>query len=296
MSDYYTILGVDRRASKDEIKSAYKQLALKYHPDTAAELSEAQQREHEQKFKAISEAYAVLSDETKKRQYDTFGNQQFQQQYSQHDIFAGADFSPIFDELNIKDIGDIFAQAFAGSRRAGRIRAQAQDVIYPLKIGLEEAMRGGQKSIQYHLPRSGSEQLTVKIPPGVRSGTKLKVPRKGAYGAAGERGDLLVKISFAPHPVYVRSGDDLVMSHKITLSKLLLGGKIELETCDGLKTVHLASPASLQAKLRLKGLGFPVLGAPERRGDLYCELVLDLPSKLTAAQRQVALDLQAAEL
>lgn len=295
MSDYYATLGVDRGASKDEIKRAYKKLALQYHPDTAAELSDAQKRAHEQKFKAISEAYAVLADETKKRQYDTFGNQQFQQQYSQHDIFAGADFSPIFDELNIKDFGDIFAQAFGGGRRAGRTQ-QAQDVVYPLQIGLEEAMRGGQKPIHYHLPQGGSEQLTVKIPPGVRAGTKLKVPSKGAHGPRGERGDLLVKVSFEPHPVYARSGDDVVMSYKITLSKLLLGGKIELKTFDGPKTVHLASPASLQAKLRLKGLGFPVLGAPERRGDLYCELVLDLPGQLTAAQRKVALDLKAVEL
>ena len=297
MSDYYATLGVQRDASKAEIKTAYKQLALQYHPDTAAELTAEQQQLHEQKFKEISEAYAVLSDEAKRQQYDTFGNQQFHQKYSQSDIFSGADFSHVFDELNIRDLGDLFSQAFSGGFRVRQAQPKGQDVVYPMSISFIEAFHGVKKSISYHLPhQNGTENITVKVPAGVREGMKLKVPNKGAYGHGGVRGDLYVKVSIASHPIYTRSGDDLLMSQKISLSQALLGGKITVETCDGLKTVTLSAPANMQAKLRLKGLGFPVLGSSSQRGDLYCELWLDLPAQLTAEQQKLAAELKAVNL
>lgn len=294
MSDYYQILGVDRSASAEEIKKAYKSLALQYHPDTAAHLSDEEKLKREQKFKQVSEAYAVLSDETKKQQYDTFGNQQFHQQYSAGDIFSGADFSAIFDELNIHNLGDLFSQGFGGRQRYHK--SKGRDVVYALQVSFMDAFHGSKKHIRYQLDGEGPQSLTVKIPAGIRDGTKLKVSQKGERSDRGVRGDLYVKVSIEGQGDYERRGDDLMMTHKISLSTALLGGKIHIVTCDGKKQIHLSSPANLEAKLRLKGLGFYKLGSSDDRGDLYCELSVDLPQSLSEEQTQVAHTLKAVGL
>ena len=244
--------------------------------------------EKERKFKEISEAYAVLSDEKKKQQYDTFGSD-FQQKFSQSDIFSGVDFRVVFDELNIQDLSDLFS----GSRRRQAARPKGKDVLYPLEVKFLDAFHGTKKSITYHLYDGAPQHLTVTIPPGVRDGIKLKISGKGsASPLGGNHGDLYVQVSVGKHPDFERHGDDIITSTKIPISLALLGGKIDLNTCDGLKQIRLPSPVNFQAKLRLKGLGFPIMHGKGTRGDLFCQLAIDLPNKLTDKQRSIASQLK----
>lgn len=288
--DYYSTLGVAKTASKDEIKKAYKKLALTYHPDTSG--GNMSSEEKEKKFKEISEAYAVLSDEKKKQQYDTFGSD-FQDKFSQNDIFSGVDFRAVFDELKIQDLSDLFSGSFSGSRQRHRARPKGRDVLYPLEVEFLDAFHGTKKSITYHLYDGAPQHLTVTIPPGVRDGVKLKISGKGsASPLGGDHGDLYIQVSVGKHNEFERHGDDIITTKNIPISLALLGGKVDLNTCDGLKQVRLPSPVNFQAKLRLKGLGFPIMHSKGARGDLFCQLALDLPNKLTDKQRSIASDLK----
>ena len=296
MADYYEKLGVKKGASDDEIKKSYRKLAMKYHPDRNPGDKAA-----EDKFKDISEAYAVLTDDEKRKQYDMFGDQKFHQNFSQEDIFRGADFRNIFTDAGF-DGSDIFSRIFGagfGGGRGGFGGGQApkgQDVEYPVTISFQDAFKGADRLISFRLSDGTSRELTIKVPAGVRDGGKLRVAGKGAaspYG--GPAGDLYVVISIAEHPQYSRSGDDIEGKISLKLSEALLGCSKDIETLDGSKKIKVPAGVKPGTKIRLKHLGFPVPGKAIR-GDFYAVVEYDVPNKLSSQQIELVTSLAEAGL
>lgn len=286
MSDYYEVLGLKKGAPSGDIKKAYRKLALKYHPDRNAGDQEA-----EKKFKKISEAYAVLSDDQKRQQYDTFGNQGFHQRYSSEDIFRGADFSDIFGGMG-GGAGDIFSKIFGGMGGGGfggrPHPVKGQDVEYPIQIGFDEAYRGSEREVSFRLSDGSTRNIKLKIPAGVKEGGKLRVAGKGAQSHnGGPPGDLFVKVSVAKHPTFSRVEQHVEVSAALKISEALLGTSVELHTPEGEKTIKIPPGVKHGTKLRLKGLGFPSVGGNER-GDLFAVINIEIPKNLSDDQKAAA--------
>lgn len=301
MQDYYAILGVERRASADEIKRAYKDLAKKYHPDVCSHAGEAERKKNEERFKGISEAYAVLSDEKKRRHYDHVGSERFHSTYSAEDIFSGANFSEVFAEMNLGGAwGEVFSELFGGRGPHGRVRHRGQDVKYPLDVDFLDLFYGTKKKISFS-PGAGGPQteILLAIPQGLSHGAKLKVSGKGRPSkAGGPAGDLYVQVKMRPHPLWQRKGNDIYMQRALTLSEAVLGARITVESPDGKKQVSVPAGSGDGRKLRLKGLGFPHLASSggkkdeAHRGDLYVVLSLAVPQSLTEQQKSLVEELQ----
>ncbi len=308
--DYYKILGVSRNASQEEIKRAYRRLALKYHPDRNKGNKEAEER-----FKEINEAYAVLSDPEKRRQYDQFGSTEFHRRYSQEDIFRGFDFENIFRDLGIGfdfnrifrfggsrrgghfsfDLGDIFSQIFGTSpeedwhfhRESAYRREEPQEaeLVLELPVTLEEVAQGAEKVISI-APTGKPERLKVRIPQGIEDGQKLRIPAQGGFRPDGRRADLYLKVKIEDHPLFKREGKDLYLQWYIPYTKAVFGTVVEVPTLYG-KKVRVKIPAGTRSgtKLRLKGLGLP--GRDGLKGDQYLVVQIDIPKKLTKKQREL---------
>jgi len=289
MADYYETLGVKKGASDDEIKKSYRKLAMKFHPDRNPGDKVA-----EDKFKVISEAYAVLSDTEKRKQYDMFGDQKFHQNFSQEDIFRGTDFRNIFTDAGF-DGGDIFSRIFgAGFGGGGGGRGgfggpppKGQDVEYPITVAFQEAFNGGERQVSFRLSDGSSRDLTIKIPAGIRDGGKLRVAGKGGgspYG--GPAGDLYIVVSVASHPQYTRQGDDIEGKINLKLSEALLGCSKEVVTLDGAKKIKVPAGVKPGTKIRLKNLGFHIPGK-HGRGDFYAVVEYDVPESLSTKQLEL---------
>lgn len=318
MADYYKTLGVEKGSTPDEIKKSYRKLALKFHPDRNKGDKKAEER-----FKEISEAYAVLSDDDKRKQYDQFGDTKFHQQYSQEDIFRNTDFSQIFREFNMNGFESIFGRMFGGGGGGGGARGfsgfgggaeayegfqpgmggrggvpKGQDIEYPITISFHEAFHGGERQISFRLSDGSARQLKLKVPKGAKNGAKLRVPGKGVespYG--GEPGDLLVVINVAAHPQFVRNGNDIEAKVPLKISEALLGATRDVETMDGVKKVKIPPGMKPGTHIRLKGLGFPLAGKDAAaRGDFYVVVDLQLPDSLNAEQRTAVEGLQELDL
>ncbi|MFK7872185.1 MAG: DnaJ C-terminal domain-containing protein [Oligoflexales bacterium] len=296
MADYYQTLGVSKKASADEIKKSYRKLALQYHPDKNPGDEAA-----ESKFKEISEAYAVLSDADKKKQYDMFGDNAFHQKYSSEDIFQGADFGSIFRDFDMgSGGGDIFSRFFGGGGGFGGQHGhhgghhatmnRGQDVEYEVSVSFDEAWNGCERLVQYRLNPGVQRDIKVKVPAGMKDGGKLRVSGQGApspYG--GENGDLYVIVKVSKHPQYVRHGHDIQTPLPVKISDALLGGTAEVQTPAGTRRVRIPAGLKSGSKLRLKGLGFPTkAGKVDDRGDFYAVLEVLVPKTLTAEQRELA--------
>jgi curved DNA-binding protein len=292
-TDYYKILGVNKTASDSEIKKAYRKLAMKYHPDhTKGDKSD------EEKFKKISEAYAVLSDKEKRKQYDTFGSAGFQQRYSQEDIFKGSDFESILSELfggsgrfggGGRGMRFSFGggSPFGGYQRNQQAHTKGSDLEYELPLTLEEVAAGTQKIVSFQ-HKGRSEKITVKIPKGMISGKKVRIAGKGEpnpYG--GPAGDLYIKSKVLGHPVYDVQAQDLYINRDIKLSEAILGTNISVPTLSG-KELKLKIPAGTKhkTKMRLSGHGLPHMHG-KGQGDLYVRIDIKMPKRLTKKQKSL---------
>lgn len=304
--DYYDILGVSKNASQDEIKKAYRKLARKYHPDHSGG-----DKGNEERFKEISEAYAVLSDEEKRKQYDTYGSEDFQQRYSQEDIFRGSNIDDILREFGFG--GGSFFSSFGrgrksagtggarfsfdpesifgfggGSRQQQAAQMKGGDVESELPVTIYDIVHGSTKTISLQSPSGGTEQLTVKIPKGWVTGKKLRFAGRGqpsAYG--GPAGDLYVRSKVVDDPAYKHKGHDLYVNREIKLTEAILGTKISVPTVDG-KQLSLTIPPGTQhkRKMRLSGHGIPHMKGGGA-GDLYVVINVKVPKKLTEKQKKL---------
>jgi len=308
--DYYKILGVSKDATQEEIKKAFRKLALKYHPDRHKGNKEAEER-----FKEINEAYAVLGNPEKRRQYDTFGSQEFHKHFTREDIFRDFDFSDLFRDLGVGgnvfgkvffggtargfDLDDIFSNIFQTGKEGGRVSFQertghfdtmrrGQSIVLELPLTLKEMVEGGKKAISL---RTGSrpEKIVVNIPRGIEPGKKIRIPGKGAIGPGG-RGDLYLLVKHDPSEPIRLNGLDWEMDKTITFSKACLGTTVTVPLYDG-TTVRLKIPPGTQCgqRLRIKGKGLP--GKYGVKGDGYIRIKIEVPKKLDSAQKKLVEEL-----
>jgi len=313
--DYYSILGVNRNASEREIKQAYRRLARQYHPDVNPGDKSA-----EVKFKQLNEAYEVLSDKEKRQKYDRFGDQwqyakQFTQAQRQQTPFwdfsqAGGAQTFHFDEA---DLGSLFDDLFGGGIRSRRVRPRrGKDVEYPLEVTMEEAYHGTKRTIALqtekpcssckgtgiiqNLPCSvcrGSgmvatmKRLEVKIPPGVKTGSRVRVAGKGEPGyAGGASGDLYLMTSVKPHHLFERKGDDLYVEAAVPLTVAILGGEVMVPALKGKLALKIPPETQNGRTFCLARQGMPHLGNSSR-GDLLAKVNIVLPTKLSEEEKRL---------
>ena len=273
--DYYKILGVERKASEEDIRKAYRKLAKQYHPDYNPNNKQA-----EEKFKEINEAYEVLSDSNKRSHYDRLGNDYSQWQrrgnpgdfdWSQYGGFPGG------GRANVDDIfSDFFQSIFSmGGRQAAR--SQPQGHQQELEITLEEAYKGATRRIQ----TDGKEKL-VRIPAGVRTGSKVRVAGAGPSGL-----DLYLIVHVIEDKHFERQGNDLNTTATIDVFTAILGGEAQVESMDG--KIKLTIPAGTQPEqvFRLAGRGMPHLKDPKHKGDLFVKVKVQIPKYLSAKQLEL---------
>ncbi len=312
--DYYKILGVSKNATQEEIKKAFRKLAIKYHPDKNKGNKEAEER-----FKEINEAYAVLSDPEKRKQYDAFGSQEFHRHFSQEDIFRDFDFSSIFQDLGIGGDGftriifktgggggfsSIFDDLFSTSTRTSRggfggaqedfmyqqPQPKGQDVIFDIHVTPQEVINGDKKVIS--IQTGGfQEKISVTIPKGIENGKKIRIPGKGTQGPGG-RGDLYLRINISlPPGFYYDSDGNIIYDKYISFSDACLGTKVDVPGLDG-SMLKLKVPAGIKCgqKMRLRGKGLPKMSGGQ--GDLFVKVLIDVPKKLTSEQKKIVSELK----
>jgi DnaJ-class molecular chaperone len=284
--DYYNILGVERTASERQIKQAYRRLARKHHPDVNPDDKSA-----EAKFKQINEAYEVLSDKEKRQKYDQFGDQW---QYADQFARAGRRQAPFRDSRRggsrvysgDDDIGSLFDDLLHGfttgdSSRQAQPR-RGRDTEYPLEVTLEEAYHGTPRTISL----GDGERLEVKIPPGVKDGSRVRIAGKGEQGYGGVRGDLYLVISVKPHQLFKRRGDNLYVKVEVPLVVAMLGGEVQVPTLKGKLALKIPPETQNGRSFRLAGQGMPHLGNSVR-GDLLVKVSVVLPTNLTQQEKEL---------
>lgn len=285
--DYYDTLGVERSATADEIKRAYRKLARKYHPDVS---KEADAEEH---FKEVQEAYEVLKDEEKRAAYDQFGE----------NWQAGQDFQPppdwqrefSFSTDNFDQAGgfsDFFSSLFGGGRgfsngQRGEFRSMrmdGQDINADIEIAISDAYTGATRQISLEVPTADAQgrmvrtrrTLNVKVPKGIKSGQRIRLENQGGpgVGQGARNGDLYLRVNFAPHPVYSADGRNITVSLPLTPAEAALGGKVKVPTLGGPVDLTIPAGSSTGKRLRLKGRGLP--GSPP--GDQFVEIKVVVPT------------------
>ena len=284
---FYDVLGVSRNATDKEIKSAFRKLAVKYHPDAGGD---------EQKFKEISEAYETLSDETKRKQYDQmlmFGGMPGGGGAGYGGAgYAGAagGWGDIFDSIFSGNgaWGSDWGSGFGGNA-GGRARTRkGGDLSITIDVSADDAFRGTSRTVTYSVPSTGERQtISVTIPAGAVDGGKIRYKRRGEYGAnGGERGDLLVTTHVEEHPLFKRKGADVNMEVPVSAFEAALGCTVDVPTPGG-KTVRLKIPAGTQSgkKFRFKEMGAPDVKRRGRTGALLVEVKVEVPTNLTGDER-----------
>ena len=287
MSDYYQILGVERGSTQSEIKSSYRKLAVKYHPDRNPGDKEA-----EAKFKKISEAYAVLSDSEKKKQYDSYGDSGFHQRYSSEDIFRGMDFQDIFSDIGFGGGGfdSVLGQMFGqGRRSSSSVRMKGQSISSPLTLTFLESYTGCQKRMSYRLRDGLKKDFNVFIPAGISDGKKLRVAQKGEPSPnGGPSGDLFIQIRVQPDRYYRRCEQNIEVTLDLKPSDMLLGVLKQVETPLGVRSLKVPAGLSPGAKVRMRGYGFPLVSDKSTKGDLFVLLNCQISKGLNVEQKKVA--------
>jgi curved DNA-binding protein len=310
--DYYKVLGVNKNASEKEIRSAYRKLARKYHPDVNPGDTSA-----EEKFKEINEANEVLSDPEKRRKYDELGSY-----YQQYGHMPGAARTPgagggyggdtyQYRTMNEEDLNDIFGgqspfsdffeQFFGGgagfapggpggrTRTAGRAQRATvgRDVESTIDVTLGEAYSGARRVFELPQPDETTKRIEVKIPPGVDNGSRIRIAGQGSAGTAG-RGDLYLVVHVLPDSRYTREGTTIRTRVEVPLAVAMLGGEVPLQLPDG-RRIMLRIPEGTQngKSIRIRGKGMPQLGHPDRHGDIYADVWVVLPTHLNEEQRRL---------
>ncbi len=308
--DYYKILGVDRDVSQKEIKRAYRRLARQFHPDVNPGDEQA-----EEKFKEINEAYEVLSDPEKRGKYDRLGANWQQWQRMGHDPsqfdwsqwFTGAPggvrvewsdgLGDLFGAAGAGMFSDFFRAIFGEMGGAGRGRTaddlfrrttsqrtlRGQDVEASVEITLEEAFHGATRVLEWD-----GHRLRVKIPPGARNGSKVRVAGKGEAGyGGGPLGDLYLNITVKPHPIFRREGDNLHCNVDVDLYTAVLGGEVQVPTLNGDVSLKIPPGTSSGKTFRLHGKGMPNPRSPKQRGHLLATVQVQVPQRLSAREREL---------
>jgi len=273
--DYYKILGVARGASEDEIKKAYRKLARKYHPDVSKEANA------KEKFQEVSEAYETLRDKDKRAAYDSLGSfrpgQDFRPPPDWFDRFGagrtedlhGVDLSELFESMGI----------FGRAQRRHRGSFPGEDYEVPVRLTLEEAFRGTERTVQLD-----GRGFTARIPRGATDGQRLRLRGKGGPGVnGGPPGDLYLQIALEPHPLYRASGHDLEIELPLAPWEAALGAQVEVPTLEGRVTMKVPAGSRAGQKLRLAGKGLPRPGGGA--GDLYAVLTIAVPATLTEREK-----------
>lgn len=305
--DYYKTIGVSKKASQKEIKSAYRKLARKHHPDVNPNDPTAEER-----FKEINEAYQVLSDKEKRQKYDRFGSQwqQYRNTGGRPEDFnwsqwtqraPGSSGGGTYRTVSQEDLSQMFGgglggfsdffETLFGAGFGGRTASQRQpqartrripDAEHTLEISLEEAYHGTTRTLQFE----GGRRIEAKIPAGVRSGSRIRLSgQAGKKSATVNSGDLYLKIKILPHKQFKRRGDDLKIKLPINIYTAVLGGEINVPTMS--KPVRLTIPAGTDSGkvFRLKELGMPSLKDPKKHGNLYATIEIHIPKHLTQAEK-----------
>jgi molecular chaperone DnaJ len=282
--DYYKVLGVEKNASQDEIKKAFRKLAQQYHPDKPTG--------DEKKFKEINEAYSVLSDPKKRQQYDTFGSADAGAGFGGGQGFGGFDFSGFQGSFNGQhvdfDLGDIFSQFFGGGMRR---TPKGQNIQVDTTISFKESVFGTTKTISYYKKRdSKKHEVTITIPAGIESRQILKVSGKGEPIEGGNPGDLLVIIHVEKHPTLTKNGYHLETELKLKPTELILGAKKKIQGIDREIEIKIPERTMPGEIFRIKGEG--VQYNKTTRGDLYAIVSIDIPKKLDKKARKLLEELQ----
>jgi curved DNA-binding protein len=291
--DYYKILGVERSASEDDIKKAYRRLARKYHPDVSKEPNA------KEKFQEVSEAYETLHDKEKRAAYDSLGSgfrpgQDFRPPPDWFDRFGagrgedlgGVDLSELFESLGAFGRATGFGRR--GAQRGRTMAFPGEDYEVAVRLTLEEAYRGAERAVQLD-----GRSFTARIPRGATDGQRLRLRGKGGPGAnGGPPGDLYLQIHLEPHPLFRASGHDLDLDVPLAPWEAALGAQVEIPTMEGRVTVRVPPGSKAGQKLRLAGKGLPKPGGGA--GDLYAVLEIAMPATLTDREKQLFEELRKA--
>ena len=288
--DYYQTLGVPRNASPDDIKSAYRRLARRYHPDVNPDDPAAEAR-----FKEINEAHEVLSDQEKRQQYDRFGSNwrrtgSFDEAFRQSGVRMDG-FGDFFGG-GASGFSDFFEALFGGRTGPQRPQRPRQaNVEETLQVSLPEVLNGGRRALTMRVPspdgRVRQRRIDVTIPAGVRDGQRLRVAGEGAVRADGSRGDLFLRIRVEDGPAFTRHGDDLTTEVSIGLTEAVLGAQVEVPTPAGSPlTVRVPPETQHGARLRLRGQGLPRAGG-KGRGDMLVRILVRLPRNLSSREQDL---------
>ena len=309
--DYYKTMGVNRDASQEEIKKAFRKLARQYHPDMNMGDKGA-----EEKFKEINEANEVLSDPDKRQKYDQFGShwQQYERAGGRPEDFnwnpwqqssggysrqvSQEELEQLFGNLGgMGGVGgaggfsDFFETLFGGAGRRGGVnfggrpmrQRRGQDAEHTVEITLEEAHKGTQRILQWEDGR----KIEAQIPTGVKTGSKVRLRGQGSRGAmGGQAGDLFLNVKILPHPLFERDGDNLLTSVPVGLYDALLGGEVEVTGIDRRVKLKIPPETDSGRTFRLRGLGMPNMRTPQNVGDLLVKVEIKLPKNLTKDEKQ----------
>lgn len=295
--DFYAVLGVSRTASPEELKKAYRKLAMKYHPD-----KNPGDKKAEESFKELTEAYETLSDPKKKEMYDQFGFAGAHQGFAgagaggpgfggfggHQGGFSGEDFQDIF--------GDIFGETFGGGRGGFRQtrKQRGADLRYTLSISFEESALGTEKTISFMRQKGSQDEtarLSVKVPAGVKQGQRLKLAGEGDRSPqGGANGDLYVIINVQEHPLFKREEDEVYIDVPVSYVDAILGSEIEVPTLTGRVALRVPPGTYSGQVMRLKNKGFPKQGG-FGSGDMLVRILVDTPSSLTSEQKDLVKEL-----
>ena len=285
--DYYKILGVDKSASDDDIKKAYRKLARKLHPDLNPNDKEAHH-----KFQQINEANEVLSDPEKRKKYDQYGKDwqhadQFEQQRQSNRQRSSYSGSEHFSGDDDSDFSSFFESMFGGGGRSRQTKFRGQDYRAELKLNLVDAMETHPQTLTVN-----GKNVRITIPAGIENGQVIKLKGYGAPGVnGGPAGDLFITFSIIPHPAFKRSGNDLLTTTNIDLYTALLGGETTIDTLKGKVKLKVNPETQPGTKIRLKGKGFPIYKKEGQAGDLYVTYEVKLPTNLTDKQKALFTEL-----